>query len=170
MKYDTLLSAFMGYGYIYGGAIMNNGTWDKLDRSQEPTMEMISGFVANPLWDELCSHLEQEYKTAPVIGYSGCKMEGDWDGWNVKYKKAGRSLCTLYPKQGRFIVLLVIGARERTETEYALPFLSPYLQELYRNTAEAMGQKWLAIEMKAPTTLEDVKKLVDIRRNSKKLG
>lgn len=144
-----------------------NDTWDKQDKTQEPTMAMISGFVGSPLWNELCRYIETQYKVKPVFGYSGCKMAGDWSGWNVKYKKAGRSLCSLYPKAGYFTVLLVIGARERTETEYALPFLSAYLQALYQNTQQAMGQKWLAIEVRDSAVLEDVKKLVTIRRNAK---
>lgn len=143
-----------------------NNSWDKLDQSQEPTMEMIEGFVQFSLWDELCRHIETTYKTIPSISYSGCKMAGDWKGWNVKYRKSGKSLCTLYPKRGYFTVLLVIGERERNEAEFSLPFLTPYLQALYQNTPDGMGQKWLVIEVHDRAVLEDVKKLVAIRRTA----
>lgn len=143
-----------------------DNSWNKMDKAQEPTMEMVSGFVQSPLWDDLCQHIETQYKVKPVFSYSGCKMEGDWDGWNVKYKKSGRSLCSLYPQQGSFIALVVIGGRERAETEYALPFLSPYLQRLYQDTKEGMGQKWLAIEVTEKAILDDLKKLIAIRKNA----
>jgi AraC family transcriptional regulator len=31
---------------------------------------------------------------------------GAWKGWNVKYRKGGRALCSLYPKQGYFLALV----------------------------------------------------------------
>jgi hypothetical protein len=43
----------------------------------------------------------------PKLSYSGCSMDGGaWKGWNVKYKKSGKVLCSLYPKQGYFLALV----------------------------------------------------------------
>ena len=89
-------------------------------------------------------------------------------GWNVKYKKSGRSLCTLYPEKGTFSVLVVIGERERPEMELLLPTFSEYLQELYRKTQVSMGQRWLMIDVTDEEILEDVKRCIFVRRNSKK--
>jgi hypothetical protein len=38
----------------------------------------------------------------------------------VKYQNSGKSLCTLYPMEGYFIALVVIGAKEEEEVEMAL--------------------------------------------------
>ena len=52
----------------------------------------------------------------PILSYSNCAMDkGIWKGWNVKYKKSGKALCTLYPKQGYFQALVVIGAKESAD-------------------------------------------------------
>lgn len=32
----------------------------------------------------------------------------------MKYRKSGRSLCTLYPMDGHFVALVVIGEHEKT--------------------------------------------------------
>jgi AraC family transcriptional regulator len=88
-------------------------------------------------------------------------------GWNVKYKKGGRSLCTLYPQEGSFLALVVIGQREIAEAEILLPFLSAYVQQVFAETKTGMQQKWLMIEVKNTEVLEDVKQLVALRRPKK---
>lgn len=137
--------------------------WNKLDGAAQPELAQIREFVNSSLWNDLCGHLEEAYGVQPKIEYSGC---GGAPGWNVKYRKAGRGLCTLYPMPGWFIALVVIGERERTATEQALPLLSPYTQALYANTKMGMGQRWLMIEVRDGPVLEDVKQLVSIRRGA----
>jgi AraC family transcriptional regulator len=70
--------------------------------------------------------------------------------------------------EGYFIALIVIGERERTETELILPSCTAYLQQLYQKTKTVMNQKWLMIDVKDDEVLEDVKQLIAIRRGSSK--
>lgn len=93
-------------------------TWDKTNGTHKPSMAVISAYVNSPLFECLCKHLETEYQSKPILDYSRCSMQY---GWNVKYKKAGRTLCTLYPMEGYFIALIVISDREKTEAECMLP-------------------------------------------------
>lgn len=140
-------------------------TWDKTNGTQKPSLKTISTYVNSPLFEHLCKHLETEYQSKPVLEYSRCSMQY---GWNVKYKKAGRNLCTLYPMGGYFIALIVIGEREKPETELILPFFTEYFQQLYHETKTGMGQKWLMINVTDDDVLEDVKQCVAIRRGKKK--
>lgn len=140
-------------------------TWDKTNGIQKPSMETIRTYVDSPLFESLCTHLESEYQSKPVIEYSKCSMQY---GWNVKYKKAGRTLCTLYPMEGYFIALIIIGNREQTETELILPFFTEYMQRLYHETKVGMGQKWLMVEVTNDAILEDVMQCIVIRRGKKK--
>jgi AraC family transcriptional regulator len=128
-------------------------------------MKEISAHVHSPLFECLCRHVETEYQSKPVLEYSRCSMQY---GWNIKYKKAGRTLCTLYPMEGYFTALVVIGDRERAETELVLPFFTEYLQRLYHETKTGMGQKWLMIDVTDHAVLEDVKQCIAIRRGKKK--
>ena len=67
-------------------------TWNTLwPQNRKPSPDDIAEFVDNPLWKALCSWLESGYRTVPRIEYSRCGMA---PGWNVKYKKGGRALCT----------------------------------------------------------------------------
>ncbi len=144
---------------------MEKTSWNKLDERQEPTAEILSDYIGNPLWESLTGHIEEMYSAKPAYAYSGCSMQ---EGWNVKYKKAGRALTTLYPMEGYFIALVVIGERERVRAELALPGLSEYTRKLYRDTKPGMGQRWLMIEVTDEGILDDVRRLIEIRRTSKK--
>jgi AraC family transcriptional regulator len=70
--------------------------------------------------------------------------------------------------EGFFIALVVIGERERNETETELLTMTGYTQRLYENTAQSMGQRWLMIHVIDDGILNDVKRLIEIRRTSKK--
>ena len=135
--------------------------WNRLDPAQPPDIGTVTALVGNPLWDQLLAYLREGYRTEPVIEYSGCGMA---PGWNVKFKKGGRGLCTLYPRQGGFVALVVIGQKEKTEAELALPTFTPYTQDLYRSTKEGMGQRWLMFDVRDAATLADVKRCIAIRR------
>lgn len=129
-----------------------------------PLVNQIKDFVDTPLWDELANYLLQTYNVKPKLFYSRCSMDkGLWKGWNVKYKKNGKSLCTLYPKQGYFLSLVPIGLREMNEAELLMPLCTEYTQKLYKQTISGHNGKSLAFEVKNENILIDMKKLTALR-------
>lgn len=129
-------------------------------KDTQPALAEIARYIASPLWQSFCAFLEAEYSTAPQVDYSNCSGA---PGWNVKYKKSGRSLCTLYPHEGFFTALVCIGAREQTETELLLPCCCSRLQELYNSVKPLNGSRWLMIDVTDEAILENVKLLVGTR-------
>lgn len=129
-------------------------------KSEQPTLAEISDYIGSPLWGELCAWVEASYGILPKVEHSTCSGA---PGWNVKYKKGGRALCTLYPEEGAFTALVTIGAKEAPEAGLLLPVFSDYLRELYARTRELNGARWLMIRVTDPKILEDVKKLVRLR-------
>ena len=129
-------------------------------KSQQPSLAEISAFIANPLWGEFCRWTEERYTVLPKVEHSTCIGA---PGWNVKYKKGGRSLCTLYPDEGAFTVLVTVGAKEAPQAELLLPAFSAYLRELFSRTQPFNGARWLMIRVSDPRVLEDVKQLVSLR-------
>ena len=139
--------------------------WNELyDAGRKPDMEQIGAYVANGLWEELCRYLELEYKTAPRIEYSRCSMQ---PGWNVKYKKGGRALCTLYPAEGHYTCMVSIGSREAAEAELLLTACTPYVRELYRDAGCLNGSRWLMIDVTDRDILADVMELIQTRVQKK---
>lgn len=138
--------------------------WYKLfEESKQPTFEDINNFIRNDLWQTLNAYLQDTFKVGPKLTYSKCSMQ---KGWNTKYQKGGKSLCTLYPMEGYFIALIVVGKKELEEVEMMMPLCCEYLQDLYASVDIFNDSKWLMINVTKQEVLEDVKKLIHIRVNN----
>ncbi len=139
--------------------------WNELyGKGVRPDLTAIADYIGNPLWEQLCEHLERTYGVSPAVEHSICSGA---PGWNLKYKKSSRALCTLYPAQGFFTCLVSVGSKEAMEAELLLPSCTDYLQELYRNTRVYNGGRWLMIAVTSTEILEDVKLLIDLRVKKK---
>lgn len=125
-----------------------------------PTDAQIEDFIQSPLWRMLNDELRLAYEAEPKVEYSRCSMQA---GWNIKYKKRGKSLCTLYPMRGYFIALVVIGSGEMQEAELLIPSCSEYVQHVFTNTQLGQGQKWLMIDVREIRVLRDIQNLIALR-------
>lgn len=134
--------------------------FERYPRAQMPSMEDISAFIDNPLWEALRAHLEDTYRVSPKTEYSTCSGA---PGWNVKYRKSGRALCTLYPDKGMFTCLVTVGAREATAAETMMASFSPSVQRMYQDTKPLNGARWLMIRVTDDAALSDVERLVALR-------
>ena len=103
--------------------------FQRYPKSQQPTLEQISSYIASPLWGELCQWAEKSYQIEPKVEHSTCSGA---PGWNVKYKKGGRALCTLYPDDGQFTAMVTVGTKEAAEAELLLPTCSEYIGSFLR--------------------------------------
>ena len=137
---------------------------DLFDSENEPSVSQIKEFVEAPLWDDLDNFLQKTYAVKPKLSYSSCNMDkGFWKGWNVKYKKSGKALCTLYPKNGYFMALVPVGAKEITEADLLIPTCCEYMQNLYNSAKGGAAFRSLAIEVTKVEILNDMKKLIGLR-------
>lgn len=135
---------------------------DIKDINYTPTVEEISDCINNPLFDNFIMKMEQKHKALPKIEFSKCSWEY---GWNIKFKKSGKSLCTIYPRESFFTVLVVIGEKEKERAESFLANASLALREIYNRTKEGNGQRWLMIDLEdSDEVYNDVLKLIEIRR------
>ena len=117
---------------------------DIKDMGYSPSIAEIGDSIGLPLFEVFCRYMDEEYQAVRKIEYS----KDVWArGWNVKFRKAGKSLCVVYPKNKYFTVLVVVSNKEKERVENMLPYLSGELQELYRNTKEGNGQRWLMIDL-----------------------
>ena len=127
-----------------------------------PTWEQITEYIGSPLWADFNERIQSAYQIKPCMEHSRCSMQA---GWNIKYKKGGKSLCTLYPMQGYFIALVVVGSRELTEAEFLMPQCSDYVQTVFKNTKIGNGQKWLMLDVRDRGIMDDVFSLINLRKH-----
>lgn len=136
-------------------------SWNaKYPKDTKPMLEEIASHIANPLWQDFCSYLENQYQILPQVDHSICSGA---PGWNVKYKQKGRSLCTLYPHEGFFTALVSIGNKEQMKAELLLCGCCSYVQELYWRTKPFNGSRWLMIDVTDSVILDNLKTLVGTR-------
>ena len=136
--------------------------WNMIySNASPPTWEQVTEYIGSPLWEDFNERIQSAYQIKPCMEYSRCFMQA---GWNIKYKKSGKSLCTLYPMEGYFIALVVIGNHELTEAESLMPLCSDYVQTVFQNTKVGHGQKWLMLDVRDQETVEDVFVLINLRK------
>lgn len=136
--------------------------WNALySNEQPPSPEQITEYINNPLWTEFNNQIQSTYQIESCMEHSRCSMQA---GWNIKYKKGGKSLCTLYPMRGYFIALVVVGSHELTEAEFLMRQCSDYVQTVFKKTKTGNGQKWLMLEVRDRGIMDDVFSLINLRK------
>ncbi|NLI22826.1 MAG: DUF3788 domain-containing protein [Clostridiales bacterium] len=136
-------------------------TWnERFTRDYQPSLREMETHIGNPLWASCREQLESRYGIQPRVEHSRCSGA---PGWNVKYRKGGRSLCTLYPGEGAFTALVSVSAPEATEAEAILPACTDHVRTLYRNARPLNGSRWLMVEVTDGDILRDVLWLIALR-------
>lgn len=135
---------------------------DLMDKKYHPFLEEISEYIGCPMFLRFCSELKETYKCSEQIEFSSCSMER---GWNIKFKKSGKSLCTIYPRESYFTVMVVVGRKEKAFVEAILEECTPQLREIYHQTKEGNGQRWLMLDLEdCEAMYQDILRLIAIRR------
>lgn len=134
-----------------------------IDSNQVPTVSETGSYIggaAEALWLEINQYIENRYKIKPKIAYSACSGK---PGWNFKYQKSGKALCTLYPEKNRFIVLVVVTLafiESLNETGYA----NPFIWEIIEEARPFNKTKWLMIPVADRAGLESVLELISLKQ------
>ncbi|MBU7015932.1 MAG: DUF3788 domain-containing protein [Theionarchaea archaeon] len=135
-----------------------------LDSETEPTEEDILRTVGErkDLWLDLRKYLEIHYDHVPELDFGGKKY-----GWAIRYRKSGKTLITLFPEEGAFTALVVLGRKEVEKTQSLLDELSPGVRSLFENTQQLHDGRWLWIRPCSEGDIESVKTLLATKRKPK---
>ncbi len=139
---------------------------EEYSKENKPDKDKISEYINCKYWDNLCEFLENTYFISPIIEHSTCSGAS---GWNVKYRKGSKAICTLYPAKEYFTCLVSIGSKIASEAELVISSCE-YIKELYENTKLYNGSRWLMIDVKSDEILEILKQLFFIRVSPPKKG
>ena len=71
----------------------------------------------------------------------------------------------MYPREGSITVLVVVGNKEKPLVEAILPDCTVEMQNIYHQTQEGNGQRWLMVDLADRDDLyDDVLRFIGIRR------
>lgn len=138
------------------------------DSSHIPAIEEFSRAIRNRLFEKFLRDMTAGYACEPVKEFSKCSWEY---GWNMKFKKGSKTLCTLYPREQYFTLMIVMGRKEQPLLEKLLPQLCEAMQRTIQETSEGNGQRWLMIDLEDDDSLyQDVWKLLRLRAGDGKFA
>ena len=70
-----------------------------------PTVEEVRAYVGESLFDDFFTELTQKEGAKPVMEFGRCSWEY---GWNMKFKKSGKTFYKIYPKENCVTFLVVV--------------------------------------------------------------
>ena len=121
------------------------------------------GKKASARWSELRKFLAENYDIIPETTFYGKKY-----GWTVRYRKSGKTLCSLFPEKGGFTVLIVLGKKESEKLLSIRDEMTPKIRNLFEGTEQLRDGRWLWIRLLTKSDADDVKRLLQIKRKPKK--
>jgi len=136
-----------------------------IDKTHKPTEEEMESFIeeqAREPWLEIRRFIEDRYDLTPEIIFYGTKY-----GWTVRYRKNGKTLCSLFPEKGEFTILIVLGKKESKKALSMRDELSSKIQKILRDMEQLHDGRWLWIRLLTTKDTDDIKKLLQIKRKPK---
>jgi hypothetical protein len=138
-----------------------------IDKSHEPTEEEMVNFIggrAREAWLEIRKFIRDHYDIVAETSFYGAKY-----GWAIRYRKSGKTLCTLFPEKGGFTVLIILGKKESNKFLTIQTEISPKIQKLFENAKQYRDGRWLWIRISSnKDEVNDVIKLLRIKRKPRR--
>jgi len=137
-----------------------------MDKTHKPNDEEMVDFIggqAKEAWLEIRNFIKDHYDFEPETVFGGAKY-----GWEIRYRKSGRTLCSLTPEKGAFTVLIVLGSEEAERALSARGELSLKTNRIIEGSRQFHDGRWLWIRLMEPSDTQDIKKLLQIKRKPKR--
>lgn len=131
-----------------------------------PTFEDMTALLGESLysvWLELCDRIDEKYDM-------DCIWDKGFKEWiyELKYRRGGKTLCTLYAKEKAIGFWVILGKDERIKFEDSKGNFSNYVQNIYNETKTYHDGKWLMFEPTDNTFFDDFMELLAIKRKPNK--
>lgn len=111
----------------------------------------------------VCRLIEQYYDMETLWSTGGKAWR-----YEYKYRRGGKTLCALYAREGTLGWMIILGKAEREKFEASRSEFSPILQEHYDAATTYHDGKWLLLELNDLSLLDDIQKLLVIKRRPNK--
>ena len=131
-----------------------------------PMADELSNLVSKPLyevWNKLVALIDENYDMERLWN-SGGKV---WK-YEYKYRRGGKTLCSLYARENRIGFMVIFGKDERAKFEADK---ADYLEEtlaVYNQAKTYHDGKWMMFEPKDTSMFNDFLKLLSIKRKPNK--
>jgi len=115
-------------------------------------------------WEKLIDFIRTNYTMDEL--YTEGKSTGKLNNYcnELKFRRGGKTLITLYARDGFFIVSIVLGKTEREVFDRERENFSEAAQTIYDQTQTYHDGKWLGFEIRDDVLIDDITRLLNIKR------
>ena len=127
-----------------------------------PTQSTLMELLGQPLfkvWQELCSAIDEKYDMERLWNTGG----KNWT-YEYKYRRGGKTLCSLYAKSNCVGFMIIFGKDERAKFEDIRDMLSDSVCKRYDEAQTYRDGKWMMFETTDTSEFDDYIKLLAIKR------
>jgi hypothetical protein len=130
-----------------------------LDKNHMPTPDELAFVLGSKLslWNRLTKFLFDSYQMTGDLTFGGKKY-----GWNLWYRKSGKSLASLYPQQDGLIAQVVLG-KDQVARAMQLD-LGEVVWKTLRETPQFHDGRWLFIPVINERDADDIIQLLIIKK------
>ena len=126
--------------------------------SQSAMIELL-GQSLFEVWQKLCLVIDEKYEM-------DCQWNKGGKAWTYeyKYRRGGKTLCSLYARENCIGFMVIFGKDERAKFEAERNNYSEQVQKIYDDAQTYHDGKWLMFEPTDTTMFRDLIKLLGIKR------
>lgn len=137
-----------------------------MDRTNQPTDTDMTTWIGQPLaeaWTALRRFLVEMYAITPTFDSGGKRY-----GWNVQHRAGSKPLCEMYPEQGSFTALVILGKAELDQAMARLDMFGPTVRRALTDSPRYHDGCWMYIRVADPATCKqdvlDIEELILIKK------
>ena len=127
-----------------------------------PSQSIMTELLGPPLydvWQALCSAIDEKYDMERIWNAGGKR----WT-YEYKYRRGGKTLCSLYAKNNCVGFMIIFGKDERAKFEDIRETVSDTVCKQYDEAQTYRDGKWVMFEPADTTEFDDYMKLLAIKR------
>lgn len=137
-----------------------------MDKTIQPSDADMINTIGQPIaeaWTALRHFLVDTYGIVPVFNSGGKKY-----GWNLQHRVGRRPLCEMYPENGSFTVLVVLGKSELEQALEKIDTFGPLVRQALVDTPRFHDGCWMYMRVSEPLTcqqdVKDIEQLILIKK------
>ena len=127
-----------------------------------PSQSIMTELLGQPLyevWQALCSAIDEKYEMERIWNTGGKR----WT-YEYKYRRGGKTLCSLYAKNNCVGFMIIFGKDERAKFEDIRETVSDTVCKQYDEAQTYRDGKWGMFEPADTTEFDDYMKLLAVKR------
>jgi hypothetical protein len=124
----------------------------------------ILGNASFKAWNEIYNYVSDNYYME-ILWNSG----GKYGIYECKFRKSGKTLCTLYVKENSFDLLLIYGKGEREKFETLRMLFSLKAQDIYDMANTYHDGKWIYMGINDSSLYADIINMLNIKKKPNRI-